>query len=162
MQGRLVVLRSAGMGTGCFWGAWGLHHLLGYLQNAFAAHILCVCAESLSRVHLFITPGTVSRQAPLSMGFSRQEYCSGLPLPPPGDPLQPGIDRVTCGAGRFFTVWDTREPLFPFYFLPIHKGKKVNKQNLVHFKFVSPISLFKLFISMTYICWQELEGNRKE
>ena len=54
------------------------------------------------------------------------------------------------------------KPLFPFYFLPIHKGKKVNKPNLVHFKFVSPISLFKLFISMTYICWQELEDNRKE
>ena len=37
----------------------------------------------LSRVRLFATPGTVAYQAPLSMGFSRQEYCSGLPFPSP-------------------------------------------------------------------------------
>ena len=38
-----------------------------------------------SHVRLFATPWPVARQAPLSMGFSRQEYCSGLPCPPPGD-----------------------------------------------------------------------------
>ena len=36
-----------------------------------------------SRVQLFATPWTVAHQAPLSMGFSRQEYWSGLPCPPP-------------------------------------------------------------------------------
>ena len=39
----------------------------------------------LSRVQLCVTPWTAARQAPLSMGFSRQEYGSGLPFPPPGD-----------------------------------------------------------------------------
>ena len=38
------------------------------------------------------TPCTVACQAPLSMGFSRQEYWSGLPFPPPGDPPDPGIE----------------------------------------------------------------------
>ena len=38
------------------------------------------------------TPWTVARQAPLSMGFSRQEYWSGLPVPSPGDLPDPGID----------------------------------------------------------------------
>ena len=38
-----------------------------------------------SRVHLSVTPWTVARQAPLSVGFSRQGYWSGLPFPPPGD-----------------------------------------------------------------------------
>ena len=38
-----------------------------------------------SRVQLFVTLWTVARQAPLSMGFSWQEYWSGLPRPPPGD-----------------------------------------------------------------------------
>ena len=38
----------------------------------------CVCAKSLSRVRLFVTPWTAAHQAPLSMGFSRQEYWSGL------------------------------------------------------------------------------------
>ena len=41
------------------------------------------------------TPWTVARQAPLSMGFSRQEYWSGLPLPSPGDLPDPGIEPVS-------------------------------------------------------------------
>ena len=45
----------------------------------------------LSRVRLFATPWTVARQAPLSMGFSRQKYWSALPCPPPEDLLHPGI-----------------------------------------------------------------------
>ena len=48
--------------------------------------------KSLSRVRLFATPWTVAYQAPLSMGFSGQEYWSGLPFPSPGDLLDPGIE----------------------------------------------------------------------
>ena len=48
--------------------------------------------KSLSRVQLFGTPWTVARQAPLSMGFSRQESWSGLPFPSPGDLPNPGIE----------------------------------------------------------------------
>ena len=47
--------------------------------------------KSLSRVQLFGTPWTVAHQAPPSMGFSRQEYRSGLPFPSPGDLPDPGI-----------------------------------------------------------------------
>ena len=47
---------------------------------------------SLSRVQLFATPWTVAYQAPPSMGFSRQEYWSGLPFPSPGDLPNPGIE----------------------------------------------------------------------
>ena len=50
-----------------------------------------VKVKSLSRVRLFVTPWTVAYQAPLSMGFSRQEYWSGLPFPSPGDLPDPGI-----------------------------------------------------------------------
>ena len=46
----------------------------------------------LSRVRLFATPWTVAHQAPPSMGFSRQEYWSGLPFPSPGDLPNPGIE----------------------------------------------------------------------
>ena len=42
---------------------------------------------SLSHVRLFVTPGTAARQAPLSTGFSRQEYWSRWPSPPPGTHL---------------------------------------------------------------------------
>ena len=50
-----------------------------------------VCAQLLSLVQLFEIPWTVARQAPLSMGFSRQEYWSGLPFPSPEDLPNPGI-----------------------------------------------------------------------
>ena len=48
--------------------------------------------KSLSRVQLFATLWTVAHQAPQSMGFSRQEYWSGLPFPSPGDLPDPGIE----------------------------------------------------------------------
>ena len=48
--------------------------------------------KSLSRVWLFATPWTVAYQAPPSMGFSRQQYWSGLPFPSPGDLPNPGIE----------------------------------------------------------------------
>ena len=50
-----------------------------------------VCMCMLSCVQLFATPGTVALQASLSMEFSRQEYWSGLPFSPPGDPPNPEI-----------------------------------------------------------------------
>ena len=49
-------------------------------------------AKLLSRVWLYVTPWTVGRQAPLSMGFSRQEYWNGLPCLSPGDFPHPGIE----------------------------------------------------------------------
>ena len=53
----------------------------------------------------FVTLWTVARQAPLSMGFSRQEYWSGLPFPTPGDLPDPGIEPVSpVLAGRFLTT----------------------------------------------------------
>ena len=51
-----------------------------------------LCAQSLSRVRLFVTPWTVPRQASLSKGVSRQEYWSGLPFPPAEDLPNPGIE----------------------------------------------------------------------
>ena len=62
-------------------------------------------AQSLSCAQLFATPWTVACQAPLFMGFSRQEYWSGLPFPPPGDLPNPGIHpRSSARVGRFFTT----------------------------------------------------------
>ena len=51
-----------------------------------------VKVKSFSRVRLFAIPWTVVYQASLSMGFSRQEYWSGLPFPSPGDLPHPGIE----------------------------------------------------------------------
>ena len=51
-----------------------------------------VKVKLLNHVQLFVTPWTVAPQSPLSMGFSRQEYWSGLPFPSPGDLPNPGIE----------------------------------------------------------------------
>ena len=48
--------------------------------------------QLLSHIRLFATPWTVAHQDPLSMGFSRQEYWSGVPFPSPGDLPTPGIE----------------------------------------------------------------------
>ena len=67
-------------------------------------------AQSLSHVQLFATPWTVSRQASLSMRFSKQEYWNWLSFPPPGDLSHPGIKFESPAlAGRFFndcTTWE--------------------------------------------------------
>ena len=66
-----------------------------------------------SHVSLFATLWTVARQAPLSMGFSRQAYWSGWPLPLPGDLSNPGIEPESLMspalAGGFFITSATWE-----------------------------------------------------
>ena len=68
--------------------------------------------KSLSHVQLFATPWTVACQTPLSMGFSKPEYWSGLPFSSPGDLYQPREwNRVSHIAGRLLSIWATREAL---------------------------------------------------
>ena len=66
---------------------------------------MCVLSR-YSCVRLFVTLWTIARQAPLFMGVSRQEYWSGLSVPPPGDLLDPGIGPASLTspalAGKFF------------------------------------------------------------
>ena len=80
---------------------------------------MCVCVRSVMSNSLQ-PHGIVAHQASLSMGFSRQEYWSGLPCPPPGDLPDPGNEPMYPAspalAGRFFTA----EPL----------GKLINNRNL--------------------------------
>ena len=76
--------------------------------------VLHTCVYVLSRVWLFATPGTVARQVPLSMGFPRREYWSGLPSPPgdlPGPEMEPASPGSPALAGRFFTA----EPFGKFF-----------------------------------------------
>ena len=70
-----------------------------------------------NHVQLFVTLWTVAHQASLSMGFSKQEYWSGLPCPLPGDFPNRGIEPASLTspalAGRFFTTTATYEKLVP-------------------------------------------------
>ena len=76
-------------------------------------HVTHICGHNdFSRVWLFETAWTVAHQAPLSMGFSRQEYWSGLPFPSPGDLPKPGIELESPAlAGGFFTISTSWEAL---------------------------------------------------
>ena len=81
---------------------------------------LCCVLGPFSRAQLFVTPWTVAHQAHLSKGFSRQEYWSGLPCPPPGDLPNPGIKpefhMSPALAGGFFTTiatWEVPDLQYP-------------------------------------------------
>ena len=79
-----------------------------YSLNELLIVFMCVCAQSLSHVWLFVSAWTVAHQAPLFMEFHRQEGWSELPFPVPEDLPDPGIELVSLGspvlAGRFFTT----------------------------------------------------------
>ena len=67
--------------------------------------ITVICPQSLCRVQLFVTLQTIACQAPLSMGFPRQEYWRGLPFPSPEDLPDPGIEPASDTlTGGFFTA----------------------------------------------------------
>ena len=76
-----------------------------------------------NHVQLFMTLWTVAHQAPLSMGFSRQEYWNGLPCPPPRDLLNPGIEPVSLKSpaltGNFFTAEPPGKPKSDYFFFLI-------------------------------------------
>ena len=77
---------------------------------------VCVLAQLLSCARLFVTPWTVARQAPLSMGSSQEEYWSGLPFPPPRNlsdprikPRSPALQVDSLPSGQ------TGKPTYPKY-----------------------------------------------
>ena len=78
-------------------------------------YIVLFCAQSFSCVRLFVTPWTIALQTPPSMGFSWQEYWSGLPFAPPGDLPDAGIEAVSLESpaltSRFFTTEPPEKPL---------------------------------------------------
>ena len=90
------------------------------LGKADVNQLVTVCVRAcmlsfFSPVWLFVTPWTIGCQTPLSMGFSGQEYWSGLPFPtPPGDLPNPGIEPASpvspALTGRFFTTEPPGKP----------------------------------------------------
>ena len=87
----------------------------------------------LSRVLLFVTPRTIARQAPLFMGFPRQEYWSGLPCPPAGNLPDSGIEPASltspAWASRFFTTSEAQ----PY---------RIFLQNFIDYKTLLQVSLW--------------------
>ena len=96
------------------------HVLRKQVQKEVCYVLIWVCAQSLSHVRLLVTPWTVACQAPLSMGFPRDAYWSGLSFPPPGDLPDPGVEPVSRAAlalaGGFFATEPPGKP----HFIPNH------------------------------------------
>ena len=74
--------------------------------------MICCCLVAKSYIRLLVTPWPIACQTPLSMGFPRQEYCSGLPFPSPGNLPDPEIEPLFPSlAGRFFSAEPPGKPL---------------------------------------------------
>ena len=103
-----------------------------------------------SQVWLFATLWTVAHQAPLSMGFSRQEYWSGLPCPPPGDLPNPGIKPMSPAlAGGFFTTSATWEALSPNS--PVNSWRKTAVRDELPVSLKTFISLAQLIVCANFL-----------
>ena len=84
-----------------------------YIEGSILLMLICLLFVPF-KIMNFVTPWAVPCQASLSMGFPRQEYLSGLPLPSPGDLPKPGIKpgspATPALAGRLFTTVPPGEP----------------------------------------------------
>ena len=114
------------------------------VKNVCVYFILSCCMLSrFSHLLLFATLWTVAHQAPVSIGFSRQEYWSELPCPPPGDFPDPGIEPASLTspvlAGRFFTTSSTK--------------------NMYRFDFVR---CCEIGLQNDYICWHSHQQHRRQ
>ena len=93
--------------------------------------IMKVKVKLLSRVQLFATLWTVAHQALSSMGFSRQEYWSGLPFPSPGDLPDPGIEpRSPAVQAEALTSGATREAHKNVFIYKVETDSQIYKRNL--------------------------------
>ena len=88
------------------------HYLLKSIEEVTVRSYVHGACLGISRVWLFVTPWTVAHQAPLSLGFSTQEYWSGLPFPPPGDLSDTEVEPASPAlAPWFFTTESPGKPL---------------------------------------------------
>ena len=137
-------------------------HILSpwYLGNRFPEVELLECMlNRFSRVRFFATLWTVACQTPLSMGFSRQEYWSGLPCSPPVDLPDPGIKPASLMSpalvGGFFTTSTTWEALLDW-------SLNVNyliMLNITRFSSRGPIVLFFFFFTVIRNTQQNLPSS---
>jgi len=98
------------------------------------AYFFAVVVQSVSHVWLFVTPWIVARQAPLSIGFSRQEYWSGLPFPSQGDLPRSGIEPTSPSlAGGFFTAEPPGKPSHIWQVGRDHSGSSRRQEGSTHY-----------------------------
>ena len=103
---------------------------------------MCACVLScFSHIRLCTTVWTVARQAPLSMGFSRQEYWSGLPCPPPGDLPNPGKEprSLTLQVDSLLTEPPGNQLHFSACGDPVFQHHLLKKLSYFHWMSLAPM-----------------------
>ena len=110
---------------------------------------LCVCMHTcvLSHVQLFVTLWTVAFQAPLSLGFSQQEYWSGLPFP--RDLHDPGIEPTSpifsCIGRQILYHWATWEAHRSLLTVPLFESQNTKNLSNAHHQGRDPVELTKVY-----------------
>ena len=106
----------------------------------------CVCVCVLSHVQLFVTLWTVASQAPLSLGFSQQEYCNGLPFP--RDLHDPGIEPtspILCISRQILYHWATWEAHRSLLIVPLFESQNTKNLSNAHHQGRDPVELTKVY-----------------
>ena len=99
-------------------------------RNSFGT--LCYVLCCFSHVQLFETPWTVACQVPLPMGFSRQEFWSGLPFPSPGDLPDPGIEPASLASSALADVFFTTSTTWEVWIVYIQfKIGNINRESAI-------------------------------
>ena len=118
-------------------------------SSAQSQHKTRGCAKSLQLCSTLCDPMTVACQAPLSTGFSRKEYWSGLPCSPPGDLLNPGIEPTSrmspALAGKFFTpsaTWEAPQHKTGIFIWALGERQSLKSCHLGGHKVSSKVSHF--------------------
>ena len=140
----------------CLWLTKSLEYLVkkilhvNYTDGAGCGGNIVDVIVVASHVQLFLTPWTVARQAPPSLGFPRQEHWSELPFPSPGDLPHPGIEPASPAlAGGFLTSEPPGKPervIYPF------RNYLVLKWDRLH----EGISSDALYVTVASVKWEEL------
>ena len=116
--------------------------------------LFSICAQLLSPAQLFVTPRTIARQAPLSMGFSRQEYWRGLLLPPPRHlPTQGWNPSLLCLLNWQVDSLPLHHPGSPFliYSYPVAMPESWDMLKSSLFTSITPIQISSAKSSWFYL-----------
>ena len=93
---------------------WVIFEATLYLCTLCLVYCYCYCLVAILVVNYFVTPRTVTCQTPLSTGFPRQEYWSGLPFPSPGYLPDSRMEPISCTGRQILYHWASRQGSLPF------------------------------------------------
>ena len=139
--------RGSGENSGGLYQQQGLKRPEDGLKSAVCLSVTTSVCDSRLVMSNSTTPWTAALQLPLSVGFSRQGYWTGLPFASPGDLPRPGIKPVSPALHRFFTDWATRALLNVFICKARHLGQaflEIDGDLLRWWEYLTEVCVFRV------------------